>query len=416
MLTSQKSRSFAALRMTGRALFVLGLLHGGGPAMADGVPGASPTDLENRLAAARHNAERAPAGSSQARAVAAEVSDIAAVYLEHGQTGRAIELLEEAWGWNPEDGLVLARLTLAYVRAEDYSFARFYLDLAREQSPRAPPETYAILGGIYYSANRLEEAVLCWEQYERLGGAEPSTLSRLARAGAEMSLSRNQRFREIGDFVFSYDAALPPELVERAAESLGAAARDLSDFFGMNLPGRQAVILYEGRRYFALVSVPEWVSGAFDGKIRVTVNPGSGLAAELSMVLAHELAHAYVRRVSRDRAPGWLHEGLAQWWEGKRMPPGELRAALAGRTLRTLSEMEGSLSRTPDRAAVRDAYALALGLVEYLMQARGPGAVSCLVRDLGEGAALEDALRAETGLTGAELLAACRSRAGLDSR
>jgi hypothetical protein len=60
--------------------------------------------------------------------------------------------------------------------------------------------------------------------------------------------------------------------------------------------------------------------------------------------LAHELAYAYVRRVSRDRAPGWLHEGLAQWWEGKRMPPGELRAALAGRTLRTLSEMEGSLS------------------------------------------------------------------------
>jgi hypothetical protein len=31
------------------------------------------------------------------------------------------------------------------------------------------------------------------------------------------------------------------------------------------------------------------------------------------------------------------------------MPPGELRAALAGRTLRTLSEIKGSLSRKPDR-------------------------------------------------------------------
>jgi tetratricopeptide (TPR) repeat protein len=401
--------------MTGRALFVFGLLAGE-LARASGVPGAAPADLERRLGAVRRLAERARAGSPEARAVAAELSDIGAAYLEQAETGRAIELLEEAWDWNPDDGLVLARLTLAYVRAEDYAFARFYLDLAREEAPRAPPETYAILGAIYYSVNRLEEAVLSWEQFERLGGADPSTLSRLARARAEMSLSRNQRLREIGDFVFSYDAALPPELVEGAAESLGAAARDLSLFFGASLPGRQSVILYEGRRYFALVSVPEWVSGAFDGKIRVTVDPDGGIAPELPMVLAHELAHAFVRRVSRDRAPGWLHEGLAQWWEGKRLLPRELRAALAGRTLSTLSEIEGSLSRQPDRAALRDAYVEALGLVEYLMLARGPGAVACLVRDLGQRATFEEALRAETGLSEGELLAAWKSWAGLEPR
>jgi tetratricopeptide (TPR) repeat protein len=300
--------------------------------------------------------------------------------------------------------------------AEDYSFARFYLDLARDQAPRAPPDAYAILGGIYYSLNRLDEAVLAWEQFERLGGEDPSTLAKLARARAEMSLSRNQRFREIGDFLFSYDAAIPPALVERAAESLAAAERELSGFFGMRLPGRQPVILYEGRRYFALVSVPDWVSGAFDGKIRVTIDPGGGISAELPMVLAHELAHAFVRRASRDRAPGWLHEGLAQWWEGKRMLPAELRAALAGRAPGTLSEMEGSLSRKPEPAAVRDAYVEALGLVEYLMLARGPGAVACLVRDLGEGKGFDTALREETGLTEGELLAGWKSWAGLGPR
>ena len=397
-------------------VIVLGIVLGGLPEMAGGVQGAAPVDLERRLGVARGLAERAQAGSPEARAAAAELGDVGAAYLEQGETGRAIELLEEAWGWNPDDGLVLARLTLAYVRAQDYAFARFYLDLARDQAPRAPPEAYAILGAIYYSVNRLEEAVLSWEQFERLGGSDPSTLSRLARARAEMSLSRNQRLREIGDFVFSYDATLPLELVERAAENLGAAARDLSRFFGASLPGRQSVILYEGRRYFALVSVPEWVSGAFDGKIRVTVDPEGGIAPELPMVLAHELAHAFVRRVSRDRAPGWLHEGLAQWWEGKRMLPRELRAALAGRTLSTLPEIEGGLSRKPDRAAVRDAYVEALGLVEYLMLARGPGAVACLVRDLGEGAAPEEALRVETGLSEGELLAAWKSWAGLEPR
>jgi tetratricopeptide (TPR) repeat protein len=395
---------------------VLGIVLGV-RAVSGGVPkDATPADLERRLDAARRHAARVQAGSPEARAVAAELGEIGSAYLERSETGRAIELLEEAWGWSSEDGLVLARLTLAYLMAEDYSFARFYLDLARDQAPRAPPDAYAMLGGIYYSLNRLDEAVLAWEQFERLGGEDPSTLAKLARARAEMSLSRNQRFREIGDFLFSYDAAIPPALVERAAESLASAERELSGFFGMRLPGRQPVILYEGRRYFALVSVPDWVSGAFDGKIRVTIDPGGGIAAELPMVLAHELAHAFVRRASRDRAPGWLHEGLAQWWEGKRMLPAELRAALAGRTPGTLSEMEGSLSRKPEPAAVRDAYVEALGLVEYLMLARGPGAVACLVRDLGEGKGLETALREETGLTEGELLAGWKSWAGLGPR
>src|SRR5229473_8651174 len=59
----------------------------------------------------------------------------------------------------------------------------------------------------------------------------------------------------------------------------------------------------------------------------------------LPIFLAHELAHAFVRRASRDRAPAWLHEGLAQWWEGKRLLPAELRAALAGRPFRTFPEI-----------------------------------------------------------------------------
>jgi len=377
---------------------------------------AGPGDLERRVAAAHRRAAQARAGSPEAKAVAAELGALGSAYLERSETGRAIELLEEAWGWNSEDGLVLARLTLACVMAEDYSFARFYLDLAREEEPRAPPEAYAVLGGIYYSVNRLEEAVLAWEQFERLGGEDPATLAKLARARAEMSLSKNQRFREIGDFLFSYDAAIPPALVEQAAESLAAAEREQSGFFNLRLPGRQPVILYEGRRYFALVSVPDWVSGAFDGKIRVTVEPGAGFGAEMAMVLAHELAHAFVRRASRDRAPAWLHEGLAQWWEGKRMLPDELRAALAGRPLLTLPEMEASFSRKPEPAVVRDAYVEALGLVEYLMLARGPGAVACLVRGLSRGAGLDAVLREETGFTAEELLAGWKSWAGLGPR
>jgi hypothetical protein len=66
--------------------------------------------------------------------------------------------------------------------------------------------------------------------------------------------------------------------------------------------------------------------------------------------------------------------------------------------------MEGNLSRKADRAAARGNYVQALGLVQYLAQKSGEGSLACLVLGLGEGLALPDALRRETGLSPERLL------------
>ena len=379
-------------------------------ALGQAAPGE---DLEKRLTAARRRANAAAPGAPEAKAVASELGEIGAAYIARGDTGRAVELLEEAYGWDADNGLVLAHLTLAYVRAEDFPFARFYLELAEQRAPRAPPEAYAVLGEVYYSLNRVEDAVLAWEQFERLGGGDPRVLSRLARAREELSLSSKQKYREIGDFVFYFDSVIPAEIVDRIGESLAVTSRQLTAFIGTELPGPQVVILYAGRAYFSLVSVPEWVSGVFDGKIRVSLDPGGGVTPQLQTVLSHELVHALVRQVSRDRAPGWLHEGLAQWGEGKRILRSEFREAMGGHSPYTFAEMEGHLSRKADRATARASYAEALGLVEYLIQVRGLGSLQCILRDLADGLTLSDALAKETGFSFQQLLSQWKAWAGL---
>jgi hypothetical protein len=55
------------------------------------------------------------------------------------------------------------------------------------------------------------------------------------------------------------------------------------------------------------------------------------------------------------------------------------------------------------RAAARSNYVQALGIVEFLIERNGAGALACLVRGLGEGRNIADALRLETGLTPDEL-------------
>jgi tetratricopeptide (TPR) repeat protein len=373
-----------------------------GPAAAQSPPSAR--ELEQRVSDLFRKAAGISPGSAAAVALSKEFAQAGAAYLFQRDPGRAAELLERAYGLDVENGLALAQLTLAYVRLENFETAAFYLRLAEEQSIRSPPEIYGVLGEIYYSLNRLEDAVIAWEQFHRLGGDDPRALERLARAKQELSLASGQRALEGEDFSFYWDSAISTDTIRKVSARLAASYREQSAFFGSKLPSSQIVVLYAGRTYFSLVSVPDWVSGVFDGKIRVSLDPDGGLTPELSSVLAHELAHALVRHVSADRAPGWLHEGLAQWWEGRRILRSEIREAFRGHPAHTLAEMEGNLARRSDRAAARTNYVEALALVEYLFERHGSGSVACLVRDLGEGRTLAEALRAETGLTPDELI------------
>jgi tetratricopeptide (TPR) repeat protein len=379
-------------------------------------PSAPADELHSQLLALRRRSEGIRPGTPEARPVAAELARIGRAYLEQGDTGRAVELLEEAYGWDEQNGLVLALLTLAYVRRSEFPFARFYLDLAEQRAPRAPPQAYEILGEVYYSLNRLEDAVAAWEHFQRLGGDSAATLRRLSKVRQELALASGQRHLETESFSFFWDPAIPASIVESVAERLAAIYREQSGFFATELPAPQIVILYAGRSYFSLVSVPEWVSGVFDGKIRVSLDPDGGLTEELIAVLSHELAHSFIRHVSADRAPGWLHEGLAQWWEGKRIRVSEIRGEFRGHAPYSLGEMEGNLARRSDRAAARSNYVQALAIVEYFFERHGGGTVACLTRDLGEGKTFAEALKIETGLTPDELFRSWKAWARLSAR
>lgn len=370
-------------------------------------------ELGKRISALHRRAEETSPGGPSARRLAEEIRSVARLYLDRGDAGRAIELDEEAYGWDPENGLVLAELTLAYVRTENFGFARVYLELAEQMAPRAPPEAYAVLGDVYESLHRLEDAVLSWEQFERLGGEDPRVLKRFARAREELSLSTRQKLQDAGHFQIYYDASIPGQIVEKLEPRLENSYHELSDFFGTAPSGPQIIILYAGRAYFTLASVPDWVSGVYDGKIRVCLGSDGGVTSELEAVLSHELSHAFLRHASKGHAPAWLHEGFAQWWEGKRIPRSEFRAAFQGVSSAALTQLEGSLRRAAGRAEARSGYAEALLLTEYLVESRGIGSLACFVRDLADGVSLEEALRREAGVSSAELVMLWRSWARL---
>jgi tetratricopeptide (TPR) repeat protein len=363
----------------------------------------SARELEQRVAGLLRRAAGILPGSAAGVTLSKEFTQAGAEYLSRGDPARASELLERAYGLDVENGLALAQLTLASVRLENFEPAAFYLRMAEQQAARSPPEIYRVLGEVYDSLHRLEDAALAWELFQRFGGDDPQTLERLARVRQELSIAYGQHYLQGDEFSFYWDPAIPTATVERVARGLAASYEEQAEFLGTRLRASQVVVLYAGRAYFSLVSVPDWVGGVYDGKIRVSIDPDGGWTPDLAAVLAHELAHAFVRYASGDRAPGWLHEGLAQWWEGRRITRKDIHDAFRGRSPHTLGEMEGNLARRGDRAAARSNYVQALGIVEFLIERNGAGALACLVRGLGEGRNVADALRLETGLTPDEL-------------
>jgi Peptidase MA superfamily len=376
--------------------------------------GFSGQDREARVAALQRRAASAVAGTPEARAVAEEMGRIGSELLAAGETGPALELLGEAYGLDEGNGRVLAELTLASVRAEDLDAARFYLERVGGGAEGAPPEVYRELGEELVRRQRLEDAALAWGEAARLSapGQDPATLTRLARLRDELAVSRGQRTRSTEHFQIFADPAVADEVVRKAAEGLEASYAAMALLLRTPLLPSQIVILYSGRDYFSLVSVPDWVAGIFDGKIRVSVDSGDGDGSASRAVLTHELAHAVLRRAAGDRAPGWLHEGFAQWSEGRRMPRRELASAVSAGSAPTAAALEASLRGPLDRRGARSRYAQALSLVEHLVEVRGDGALLCVVARLGEGATMDEALMSETGWSEEELFASWKRWAG----
>jgi tetratricopeptide (TPR) repeat protein len=331
--------------------------------------------------------------------MAERLTALGSEYFAAGSIDRAIELFSEAVARDPDNGVALARLTVAYLRKGDREFAEFYLNLARQSAHRVEPtaDTYVALGNAYEAENRLDDALEAWEEARRLGDRSDALARKISRVRADWAYSHGQRYRATDNFEIYYDRRIADSLTAFVGDSLEKALPEESRFFLDELSGSTIVILYEGRRFFELREMPDWVGGSYDGKIRVPIDLGRPPDEALLGLLRHELAHAFLARLSRGRAPGWLQEGLAQFVEGRRVDPSTAASTFAEKPTDILTTLEAALGQRADRAAAHRAYTLSLSFVEFLASRVGSSGVVCLAADLGQGRDLGDAFERQFG-------------------
>jgi tetratricopeptide (TPR) repeat protein len=221
-----------------------------------------------------------------------------------------------------------------------------------------------------------------------------------------------------GRFTYRLDPQMDELLISRADEALTRQFDYLTALFGDSPKRPIEVAILSDAESLAAASGLSAEQIERTGTVGITKYGRILIISPRSLVsgypwidtLAHELTHFFVTRASRDRAPIWLHEGIAKLlesrWQSSEMQvlsPEEAylldRAVKEGRLipLRRFYPSVAYLSNQEDAAL---AYAQVLSFLRYLNERLQKDWIKRLISGLGQGSPIDATLKS---LSGADL-------------
>jgi tetratricopeptide (TPR) repeat protein len=213
---------------------------------------------------------------------------------------------------------------------------------------------------------------------------DSQTRALLAQVEKGMSDESGMTEQRLSHFHVRYDGGAHEEVGRGVLRALEQHYATLSRTLDHQPANPIPVILFSQQAYFDASGAPAWSGGVFDqmdGRIRIPIGGlTERLTERMDEVLIHELTHAFVHDRTKGVAPREVHEGLAQYMEGKRSlndaSPQYLSALADGRV-----------------GGVSAFYLAALSYVEHLIALRGMGGMNELLRAMGETGSVDDAFQ-----------------------
>jgi hypothetical protein len=196
------------------------------------------------------------------------------------------------------------------------------------------------------------------------------------------------REQKLARFNVRYDGTAHDDVGREILRTLERHYATLARVLDHEVKAPIPVVLFTEQSYYDATGAPAWSGGQydhFDGRVRIPIGGLTpALTSDIDDVLIHELTHAFVADRSGGKAPRDIHEGLAQYMEGKRIA-------------RLLSDEQATALASGRVTGVGGFYLGALAFVEYLIAVRGQGGVNDLLKAMAETGDVDEAFRGVYG-------------------
>ena len=266
----------------------------------------------------------------------------------------------------------------ALLLKSEFSSALELIEKARKLSPGLA-QAAALAGWARYRLNQTDEAIADLQTAQRLQ-PNAGVAQLLAQVTQDKNVEGDFREGESSHFIIRYHGGASRQLASEVTRTLEDQFQTLRAELHYNPPEPISVILYTEEAFRDVTRVPGWTGGANDGRIRVPVQGMDSVSPELANILKHELTHSFLFQKTAGHCPTWLHEGLAQWMEGRRSrtDAANLVALFEAGKGKQLRYYDGSWMHMTEPQA-RFAYAWALAVVESIEAQSGPDAIDRLL-------------------------------------
>ena len=220
-------------------------------------------------------------------------------------------------------------------------------------------------------------------------GGNVGELRSLAASTLEATRGFAQAKSSGGHFLITYAPGKDEAIVELTGEVLEAAHKAFKEDFGyesetpirVEILGAPAALAQVSTLTEKEIETTGTIALCKYGKLMVVSPRATVFGYPWMDTMVHEYVHYVVSRLSHDKVPVWLHEGLARYqqvrWRGPATRPLSavdehlLAAALKKDALISFDDMHPSMAKLPSQKAAALAFAEVATMVSYLHQAKG---------------------------------------------
>lgn len=162
---------------------------------------------------------------------------------------------------------------------------------------------------------------------------------------------------------------------------------EITGELSLSLKERIKAVLYTDQEFYDTTGFPPWIGGAYDGKIHLPLANANPESEAFKKVVKHELTHAILHQATEGRCPTWLHEGLAQYFDGSSLKgEKELLKELERGSIPSINS-PSFLIMERDKSILL--YQLSMAAILFLKERGSMGSISSFIKKIGEGEEIE---------------------------